>query len=145
MKYRWANLTIVLCLTLISGCMSTGLQTVGTVATSSNAPVIANSFADIPIAPSDFVDVERSLLLNTGEQWIGRAVLKSTQPMSEAFDYYQANMGQYGWISITSVQASVSVMTFEKGTRVATIQIESGTLSGSLILITVAPRETSSP
>jgi hypothetical protein len=142
MKDPWVNLSIALCFTIISGCTPTGLQKTGTGTVSNSSTVVINSFADIPIAPSDFVDVERSLLLNTGEQWIGRAVLKSTQLMSEAFDYYQANMGQYGWISVTSVQANVSVLTFEKGPRVATVQIESGTLRGSMISITVTPRAT---
>ena len=145
MKSSWAHLGTALSLTILSGCMSTGLltTTAGIGTTTGNAPVVANSFADIPIAPSDFIDVQRSLLLNTGEQWIGRAVLKSSQALSEAFGYYQANMSQYGWIAITSVQANISVLTFEKGQRVATIHIEPSTLLGSVISITVTPRETS--
>ena len=52
-----------------------------------------------------------------------------------------ANKPNYGWISITAVQSETSVLTYEKGSRVATIQIEQGTLSGSKISVTVSPRD----
>jgi hypothetical protein len=41
-----------------------------------------------------------------------------------------------------SVQAGVSVLTFTRGERAATIQIENNTLRGSTVSITVAPRQT---
>lgn len=106
-----------------------------------NSPAVANSYADIPISANDQLAVDRSLLLNTGEQWIGRAVLKSQLDTVQAFEYYMANMPSQGWIRITSVQSETSVLTYEKGNRVATIQIKPGTLSGSLISVTVSPRE----
>ena len=106
-----------------------------------NSPAVANSYADIPISANDQLAVDRSLLLNTGEQWIGRAVLKSKLDTVQAFEYYMSNMPSQGWINITSVQSETSVLTYEKGNRVATIQIKPGTLSGSLISVTVSPRE----
>jgi hypothetical protein len=51
-------------------------------------------------------------------------------------------MPTHGWISITAVQSETSVLTYEKGSRVATIQIERGTLRGSQISVTVSPRDT---
>ena len=106
--------------------------------------VVTNSYADIPIAANDELAVDKSLLLNTGEQWIGRAVLKSKQSTVQAFEYYLANMPNHGWINITSVQSEISVLTYEKGRRVATIQIKRGTLRGSQISVTVSPRDISS-
>ena len=106
-----------------------------------NSPAVANSYADIPISANDQLAVDRSLLLNTGEQWIGRAVLKSKLDTVQAFEYYMANMPSQGWINITSVQSETSVLTYEKGNRVATIQIKRGTLSGSQISVTVSPRD----
>ena len=106
-----------------------------------NSPAVANSYADIPISANDQLAVDKSLLLNTGEQWIGRAVLKSKLDTVQAFEYYMANMPSQGWINITSVQSETSVLTYEKGNRVATIQIKRGTLSGSQISVTVSPRD----
>ena len=106
-----------------------------------NSPAVTNSYADIPISANDELAVDKSLLLNTGEQWIGRAVLKSKLDPVQAFDYYMTNMPDHGWINITSVQSEISVLTYEKGSRVATIQIKRGTLRGSQISVTVSPRD----
>ena len=106
-----------------------------------DSPAVANSYADIPISANDELAVDKSLLLNTGEQWIGRAVLKSKLDTVQAFEYYLANMPNHGWINITSVQSETSVLAYEKGSRVATIQIKRGTLSGSQISVTVSPRD----
>ena len=107
----------------------------------SNDPQVTNSYADIPIPLDDVLIVSESLLLNTGEQWIGRAVFRSKLNTTEAFDYFHRNMSTYGWISITSVQSEISVLTFEKANRVATVQIKKRAVSGSEIKVTVAPRE----
>lgn len=106
-----------------------------------NDPQVTNSYADIPIAHEDVLVVSDSLLLNTGEQWTGRAVFRSKLDTTEAFKYFHQYMPTYGWIGITSVQSEVSVLTFEKGNRVATVQISKRTVSGSDIKVTVAPRE----
>lgn len=109
-----------------------------------NDPQVTNSYADIPIAHEDVLVVSDSLLLNTGEQWTGRAVFRSKLATTEAFKYFHQHMPTYGWIGITSVQSEVSVLTFEKGSRVATVQITKRAVSGSEVKVTVAPREASS-
>ena len=103
--------------------------------------VVANSFSDIPIAANDAIDVEKSLLINSGDYWLGRAVLRSSLDSNAAFEYYQSSMPQYDWISITTVQSKVSVLSFEKASRVATVQIDGAGTRGSYIVITVSPRE----
>jgi hypothetical protein len=107
----------------------------------SSDPQVANSYADIPIPLDDVLIVSESLLLNTGEQWIGRAVFRSKLNTTQAFDYFHQHMSTHGWISITSVQSEVSVLTFEKANRVATVQIKKRAVSGSEIKVTVTPRE----
>ncbi|RZO19133.1 MAG: hypothetical protein EVB03_09065 [SAR92 clade bacterium] len=103
----------------------------------------SKSFADIPIAATDKVDIEKSLLLNPGEYWIGRAVLKSSLKEEEAFNYYKNKMSDYDWTTVTSVQSKVSILTFEKFDRFAAVQIQSAGMRGSAITITVSPRESS--
>ena len=106
-----------------------------------NDPQVTNSYADIPIPLDDVLVVSESLLLNTGEQWIGRAVFRSKLNTTQAFDYFHQHMSTYGWISITSVQSEVSILSFEKANRVATVQIKKRTVSGAEIKVTVTPRE----
>jgi|TARA_B110000967_G_C18415740_1_gene331420 hypothetical protein len=135
--------SIILGLAFLSACTmpSTIMPTTNDEVLDGNSSVVTNSYADIPISVNDQLVVEKSLLLNTGEQWIGRAVLKSKLNIVQAFEYYMINMPTYGWISITAVQSDISVLTYEKGSRVATIQIEQGTLRGSQISVTVSPRD----
>ncbi|HIG67102.1 MAG TPA: hypothetical protein EYQ44_04665 [Porticoccaceae bacterium] len=142
-KSLWINALLLTMTLIITGC-----NTVNTPSTSSKSAStkttlaeISRSFADIPIASSDTIDIDKSLLLNSGEQWIGRAVLRSSQNIKDAFTYYQVNMAGYGWVTVTSVQSKVSVLTFEKASRVATVQIEGGGRRGSYISVTVSPRE----
>ena len=113
---------------VLSGCTS---QIVGNLGTSASNPVnkdidvdARKSFADIPVSRSDSIDISRSLLFNSGETWLGQAVIKSSQSAEAAFDYYINEMPTYGWTLVTSVQSKVSVLNYEKGTRFASVQID---------------------
>ena len=113
---------------VLSGCTS---QIGGNLGTSASNPVnkeidvdARKSFADIPVSRSDSIDISRSLLFNSGETWLGQAVIKSSQSAEVAFDYYVNEMPTYGWILVTSVQSKVSVLNYEKGTRFASVQID---------------------
>ncbi len=142
-RYLKAIITAGLSLGLLASCAAPVTQIPGgdNQTLSASDPQVTNSYADIPIPLDDVLVISKSLLLNTGEQWTGRAVFRSKLNASQAFTYFHQNMSTYGWIGITSVQSEVSVLTFEKAGRVATIQIEKRTVSGSEIKVTVTPRE----
>ena len=99
-------------------------------------------YADIPIPANGVLIVSESLLLNSGEQWLGRAVLESKLDANSAFEYFRENMSKQGWMTITMVQSQVSILTFEKGSRIATLQIQQRIGGASSVSVTVAPRET---
>jgi hypothetical protein len=135
--------SLVLGLAFLSACAMpvTTIPTTGDKTLAGNSPAVTNYYADIPISANDELAVDDSLLLNTGEQWIGSAVLKSKLDTVQAFEYYLSNMLTHGWISVTAVQSETSGLTYEKGSHVATIQIERGTLRGRQISVTVSPRD----
>jgi len=95
---------------------------------------------DIPIPPDSTLDVERSLILGDLDRWTGRIILNVGQGATKTFALYQTQMPNFGWEPIMSVQAEVSVLSFTRGERAATVQIEGRTLGGSTVAITVAPR-----
>ena len=97
---------------------------------------------DIPIPPGADLDVEKSLVLGGLDRWTGRIILDVDQSATKAFALYQAEMPNFGWQPIMSVQAGVSILAFTRGERAATVQIENRTLRGSTVTITVAPRQT---
>ncbi len=96
--------------------------------------------ADIPIPAGSRLDVERSLILGVLDRWTGRVVLNIGLSVGKAFALYQQQMPTFGWQPIASAQAEVSFLTFTRGDRVATVQIERRTLGGSTVTVTVAPR-----
>ena len=100
---------------------------------------------DIPIPPNATLDVERSLVLGDLDRWTGRIILNVGQSTTAAFALYQPQMPNFGWDPIMSVQTSVSVLSFVRGERAATVQIESRTLGGSTVAVTVAPRQSGPP
>lgn len=113
--------------------------------TSTSDSETARSFAlltDIPIPPGSDLDIEKSLVLGDLDRWTGRIFLDVDQSASRAFMLYQREMPNFGWQPVMSVQAGVSVLTFTRSERAATIQIENNTLRGSTVSITVAPRQT---
>ncbi len=96
---------------------------------------------DIPIPPNASLDVERSLILGDLDRWTGRIILNVGQPATRTFALYQTQMPNFGWEPVMSVQAEVSVLSFTRGERAATVQIEDRTLGGSTVAVTVAPRQ----
>ncbi len=99
-------------------------------------------FTDIPVPAGARQDVERSLVLGSLDRWTGRLVLNVEQSARDAFALYHQQMPQFGWQPITTVQADISILTFTRGERVATIQIEGRRLGGATVAITMSPRQT---
>jgi hypothetical protein len=134
----WWSLGVALALT---GC-SQGAPLQPT--SSGAASGIEKSFSlltDIPIPPNSTLDVERSLILGDLDRWTGRIILNVGQGTPQTFTLYQTEMTNFGWEPIMSVQAEVSVLSFTRGERAATVQIENRTLGGSAVSVTVAPRQ----
>ena len=97
-------------------------------------------FTDIPIPPGTSFDTENSLILGSGEGWTGRLIVKLSKNPSDAFAIYTIEMPEFGWKPIASVQSETSVLTFTRGDRAATIQIEGRAITGSLVRITMTPQ-----
>ena len=95
---------------------------------------------DVPIPAGARLDTDRSLVLGGGNHWTGRLVISISDSAAEAFSRYAGEMPRFGWTHITSVQAEVSILTFSREARVATIQIEGKTLGGSTVTMVISPR-----
>ena len=97
-------------------------------------------FTDIPIPPGTSFDTENSLILGGGEGWTGRLIVKLLKSPSDTFAIYTTEMPEFGWKPIASVQSETSILTFTRGNRAATIQIEGRAITGSLVRITMTPQ-----
>ena len=132
--------TAILVAGFLAGCSSN--PTLTTTATAENLePGKFQPLTDIPIPSDAKLNTEPSLILGPPDHWIGRAVLKVGMPPNDTVVFYQAQMPSFGWELITVVQGKVSNLTFSKADRIASIQIESGTLTGSIVTIIMSPRQ----
>lgn len=127
----------------LMGCATEGLLPTGSDSSSEQAsPKHAPSFtqfSDIPVPPAATMDMDRSLLLGASEEWTGRLVYSSSNSTAQIFDLYKAEMPKFGWQEMTVIRGQRTVMTFQRGARVATIEVSPRTLQGTEVFVTVSP------
>lgn len=144
---RLHTLVLAALFALAACSQGTKLQPTSTGSADGNSGIEQNFslLTDIPIPPDSTLDVDRSLILGDLDRWTGRIVLNVGLGATPTFALYQTQMPNFGWDPIMSVQAGTSVLSFTRGERAATVQIESRTLGGSTTTITVAPRQSGAP
>ncbi|HIJ38463.1 MAG TPA: hypothetical protein HPP80_06150 [Rhodospirillaceae bacterium] len=123
-------------LTALSACGGSPV-TSGSPRVDGSAPSFTQ-FSDIPIPAKASMNFDQSLLLGHGEEWVGRLVYTTRSGPEVIYDLYQSDMPSFGWQEITSIRAAISVQTWQRGDRIATVQIHETTL-GAEAIITVAP------
>lgn len=102
-------------------------------------------FKDIPIPSGVKMNMDRTLILGEKESWIGRLVIDSQSPQATLFDFFKYRTGQFGWQEITTVRSATSVLSYSKGNRILTIQIQSQPIIGTQVNITMSPKGTPTP
>lgn len=102
-----------------------------------------SQFSDIPVPAGASMDMDRSLLLGAGEEWTGRLAYDTSTNNAQVFDLYKAEMPKFGWTELTVIRGDRSVMTYQRGQRVATVEIKARTLYGSFVTVTVSPNASS--
>ena len=124
----------------LAGCSSN--PTLATTATPENLETGKfQPLTDIPIPSGAKLDTEPSLILGPPDHWIGRAVLKVGMPANDTTVFYQNQMPSFGWELITVVQGKVSNLTFSRGDRIASMQIEGASFGSSTVTIIMSPRQ----
>lgn len=98
------------------------------------------TFPDLPMPTKADMVMDRTLVFGGDESWIGRLVIATPYSAHDMFSFYQREMPRFGWEEVTSIRAEISVQTYSRGERVATIQIQRDTLHGSEVAVTVSPR-----
>jgi len=111
----------------------------GNANTSAGAVAGFTTFPDMPMPAAGEIDVERTLIFGTGESWFGRLVINTPHSTGDMFTFYREGLPGFGWQEVTSVRAAVSVLTYTRSERVATIQVQGRTIRGSEVSITVSP------
>ncbi|MEO5338733.1 MAG: hypothetical protein H7841_17885 [Magnetospirillum sp. WYHS-4] len=98
-------------------------------------------FPDIPSPGGSKLVLDRTLVLGSGDNWVGQLVINASAGPFALFDFLKQKMPEFGWTEVTSVRAPISVLTYQRQSRVASIQIQARTLTGSEMVFTVSPSE----
>jgi hypothetical protein len=108
-------------------------------------PVEEASFAkfdDLPMPNNSKMNIGKSLLFGSESDWFGRLDLIVSMSGAEVFDFYRFEMPNFGWKEITSIRSDISLITYERGERIATVRIDSSSTRGTEVSVTVSPRVT---
>jgi len=97
-------------------------------------------FPDIAVPAGSRMDLDRTLVFGAREEWIGRLTMNSGATATYVYDFFLREMPRFGWREITTMRSEVSVLTYDRGDRVATVQVQKRSLGGSRIDIMVSPR-----
>lgn len=140
--FRQATISVLL-IAALAGCANGPL--IGSSGTAERKPTQEApnvlQVSDVSIPPGSKLDAENSLIIGTGDRWLGRIVVKTDQTPVQAFNHIYNGMPGYGWTLVTAVQAKISNMTYLRGERVASIQIEPSSLGGAQVAVTVSARQ----
>lgn len=123
----------------LSGCMhnETMYRTEGD--GTNGSPSFAQ-FNDVPIPEKASMDLKQTLLLGGASSWVGRLVFAAPYTLNGMFDFYMSEMPKFGWKEITVVRSKISVLSFSSGNRIATVQLESDIVNGTIVSFTVSPQ-----
>ena len=121
---------------LLPGCTSGSTSSTS----ADGTPAGLTQFTDVPIPAGASFDQSQSLILGSQPEWLGRLVLNTSNTARSLVEFYQNEMKRFGWTEVTVVRGDPSVLTFERGNRVATVQISERTLRGAQVAITMSPR-----
>ena len=97
-------------------------------------------FKDIPIPTGAEMDMEHTIILGSQDTWTGRVYLQVEMSANKLFEFYKLEMPGFGWQQVTSVRATISVLTYQLGKRVATVQILNKKIQGAVVIVTMSPR-----
>ncbi len=126
-----ASLTVAGCATTSGGGGSNGGGDMNNLVASNHLP------------PGAKINHAQSLIMGSGDNWIGRILMDLDQSNNAAYGYFLEQYPQQGWSLVSAVRGKTSLLVFTKADRSATIELtEGGVLGGSQAALTVSPRST---
>lgn len=114
-----------------------------------NAPVASDSTVsgniakqlagDVPLPQGAVIKQQDTLVMGAGANWTGRLSLAVSGEPQTVFAYFRDSMPGAGWTLTSSSFSRLSLLTFTKADRMATVQMQGSNFGGNEVLITVAP------
>jgi len=122
---------------LVSACATNSGAQAGNGAAPPGPSIEQRLAGDFPIPSGVNINQSDSLVLGGGGAWTGRIVFTTSSSTNETFLFYRDQPKSAGWSLVASLFSKASVLTFTKGNRSATIQIDASTFGTTTVSITV--------
>jgi hypothetical protein len=115
-------------------------------AQSEGQPANVQLLSDIPIPSDATMDNDRSLILSDRDHWTGRVVMRFWHSTADLTNFYLGQMPGFGWEPVMTVTSDITILSYVRGDRAATVQIERTAMGmKSVVSVTVAPRAAGGP
>ena len=149
MPMRILTLPILLFAALLGACSTTGTSVVGGTAADPQASVSAAADSlqlnDISLPPEAKLDAANTLMIGSGDRWFGRVAVKTTTSAVQVFNHFHSGMPALGWRLLSALQSGTSLLVFQRGERIAMVQIESAQWGGTIATVSVSLQEQGLP
>lgn len=94
---------------------------------------------DVPLPQDTVIKQQDTLVMGSGSTWMGRLSLSVAGEPQSVFAWFRDSLPGAGWTLTSSSFSKLSLLTFTKADRMATVQMQGGNFGGNEVLITVTP------
>lgn len=137
------NLLKSLCLLCVTsfllGCASVDISAQGKEASAPTEPSARQLAGDMPLPPGATIRAPDTLVMGSGNRWIGRISLSVPSEPQNVFAFFRDGLPGAGWTLTSSSYSKLSLLTFSKAERVASVQLQASNFGGNEVVITVTP------
>lgn len=102
---------------------ATRSATPGAVPVSTPPTRVIRRFIGIPMPLNNRLDVDRTVVVGGGNDWLGRIFFSAPMSVEQTIDFYRHDMPRYGWTELAVTQSDTSVLAYQMGNRMATIEL----------------------
>lgn len=133
------SLALMCSTSLLVACGSVDIRPVGKDGAAPPEPSATQLAGDMPIPAGASVRPQETLVMGTGNRWMGRISMSVPGDSQVVYAYFRDGLPSAGWALTSSSYSKMSFLTFTKAERAATIQIQSSSFGGNEVTITVTP------
>jgi hypothetical protein len=105
------------------------------------APTDATLLGATPLPPGAKILSDQSLIVGSGDAWVGRVSLDVGRDVTSAYKYFLDAFQAQGWTLQSAVRARTSLLVFTRFGRSATIEFQDAPrlMGGAIVTLTMAP------
>ena len=100
---------------------------------------VLNQFSDVAFPPETYLDLTKSVVVGSDENWFGQIYFNSGLDANAVFNYFKEHMPDTGWFLIMEQQGNQIFLDYEKHLTTAIISIRRKR-SGAETILAVATR-----